>query len=252
MSQLEADYPDVTFIYMTGHLDGSGEAGNLHQRNNQIRRHVISHDGVLFDFADIESFDPEGSYFLNRGADDGCYYEEGNWAVEWCTANPGACASCDCAHSHCLNCQRKGKAFWWMMAKLAGWGTTSTTTTIADPNDYDGDGVLNTVDNCLSTANPGQEDTYPPNGNSCGDACECEGNFDIDDNVDGSDASAFKRSFGRNSGNRECTNEDTCNGDFLCDGDVDGSDVSKFKSDFGRNVGNKLCPPCHTEPWCIY
>ena len=27
MNQLESDYPDVKFVYMTGHLDGSGDAG---------------------------------------------------------------------------------------------------------------------------------------------------------------------------------------------------------------------------------
>ncbi|KAF5430030.1 hypothetical protein C5S36_14050 [Candidatus Methanophagaceae archaeon] len=42
MSGLEVDYPYVTFIYMTGHLAGSGEAGNLNQRNNQIRAHCIT------------------------------------------------------------------------------------------------------------------------------------------------------------------------------------------------------------------
>jgi len=148
-------------------------------------------------------------------------------------------------------------------------------------NDIDGDGICGDIDNCPSTPNgpslgtciignigltctshddcgevgycsKNQEDSYPPLGNNCGDACECEGNFDIDDNVDGSDASGFKHSFGRNSGNRACTNGDPCKGDFLCDGDVDGTDASKFKSDFGRNVGNKPCPPCHTVPWCQY
>jgi hypothetical protein len=37
MAQLETDYPGVTFVYMTGHSDGSGEGGNLHARNQQIR-----------------------------------------------------------------------------------------------------------------------------------------------------------------------------------------------------------------------
>jgi hypothetical protein len=127
MSGLEADYPDVTFVYMTGHLAGTGEEGNLHQRNNQIRDHCIANDAVLFDFADIESYDPNGSYFLDLNADDGCNYSGGNWADEWCATHPGdaLCASCSCAHSRPLNCNLKARAFWWMMARLAGWdGTT--------------------------------------------------------------------------------------------------------------------------------
>ena len=39
MQGLESDYPKVRFIYMTGHLDGSGSAGNLHVRNEQIRNY---------------------------------------------------------------------------------------------------------------------------------------------------------------------------------------------------------------------
>jgi hypothetical protein len=141
MGGLEADYPDVTFIYMTGHLTGTGEAGNLNQRNNQIRAHCIANNSVLFDFADIESYDPDGNYFLDKGATGSCSYNGGNWANEWCAANPGSdlCEYCDCAHSEPLNCNLKGRAFWWMMARLAGWngeqeclGTCCTDTSCTD------------------------------------------------------------------------------------------------------------------------
>ncbi len=126
MNGLEEEFPYITFIYMTGHLDGSGEDGNVNVRNNQIREFCKENNKILFDFADIESYDPDGNYFLDRGADDGCNYDDGNWAVEWCEAHPGECDDCSCAHSHCLNCQQKGRAFWWMMARLAGWeGITS-------------------------------------------------------------------------------------------------------------------------------
>src|SRR5512138_1151921 len=37
MDGLEREYPGVTFVYMTGHLDGTGLAGNLNVRNEQIR-----------------------------------------------------------------------------------------------------------------------------------------------------------------------------------------------------------------------
>jgi uncharacterized repeat protein (TIGR01451 family) len=126
MNGLEQDYPDVTFVYMTGHLDGSGVEGNLNQRNEQIRRYVRNNNKVLFDFADIESYDPDGDEFLSRYADDGCNYSCGgscNWANQWCGAHGSdpLCDSCDCAHSEPLNCNLKARAFWWMLARIAGW-----------------------------------------------------------------------------------------------------------------------------------
>lgn len=130
MSGLERDYPDVTFVYMTGHLDGTGVSGNLNLRNNQIREFTIQNNKVLFDFADIESYAPDSASFLSLAADDGCYYDsdgdgsrESNWADEWCAVNAGdpLCTACSCAHSRALNCNLKARAFWWMMARIAGW-----------------------------------------------------------------------------------------------------------------------------------
>ena len=128
MDALEKEFPDVTFIYMTGHLDGTGINGNLHRNNEQIRRYCRNHNKVLFDFADIESYDPDGNYYLDRYADDGCFYDsngdqeqDSNWADAWCQAHPGKCSDTSCAHSRPLNCDMKGQAVWWMLARLAGW-----------------------------------------------------------------------------------------------------------------------------------
>ena len=110
MDQLEVDYPDVRFVYMTGHLDGTGPSGNLYARNNQIRDYCEANGKVLFDFADIESYDPAGTWYPDET--DLC-----NWCYAWCdTADCPWCSGC--AHSHCFNCYRKGKAFWWMLGAM--------------------------------------------------------------------------------------------------------------------------------------
>ncbi len=131
MSGLEKEFPKVTFIYMTGHLDGSGANGNLNRRNSQIREFCRKNGKVLFDFADIESFDPDGkTNYMELGATDSCDYKENggrkNWADEWLARNlnHGIALPHSAAHSRPLNGALKGRAFWWMMARLAGWDGT--------------------------------------------------------------------------------------------------------------------------------
>ena len=115
MNDLESEYPGVVFLYMTGHLDGGGTGGTLYTMNNLIRAYCVANDKILFDFADIESWDPDGIYYPDESDD--C-----DWCSDWCAVN--TCPTCgSCAHSHCFNCYQKGKAFWWMMARVSGWET---------------------------------------------------------------------------------------------------------------------------------
>jgi hypothetical protein len=123
MNQLEIDYPDVRFVYMTGHLDGSGAPAlrdgtnpNLRMANQIVRDYALNNNKILFDFEDIESWDPDGNYYVDDR--DICY-----WCTDWCEAH--TCEVCGCAHSQCFNCYNKAKAFWWMLARMAGWDGTS-------------------------------------------------------------------------------------------------------------------------------
>jgi len=58
----------------------------------------------------------------------------------------------------------------------------------------------------------------------------CNGNFDLDTDVDGSDLATFAADFGRTN----CDVGPVCEGDFDGDDDVDGSDLALFAASFGR------------------
>jgi hypothetical protein len=119
-------------------------------------------------------------------------------------------------------------------------------------DDSDSDGVFDNEDNCINTPNPGQEDTFPPQGNGIGDACDCEADFTCNGNVDAADVGAFLADFGRSTFFNPCINAAPCNGDFDCNGSVDALDVSKFLEDFGRSLFNNPCPACVAGDWCVY
>jgi len=164
-------------------------------------------------------------------------------------------------------------------------GNRELTRTELYVSDYDLDGIISEQDNCPTTPNGpergtctsgtsltigrpctndtdcgiegfcsmDQEDTYPPAGDGVGDACFlCESDFDVDGDVDGSDASFFKEDYGRSIFSQPCTNANPCTGDFDCDQDVDGSDASLFKEDFGRSPYQNPCPSFSAGEWCDY
>ncbi|MBN1599798.1 MAG: hypothetical protein JW894_16000 [Bacteroidales bacterium] len=142
----------VTFIFMTAHTWPWGEKGKwVYEANRKIRKHCEYNDRWLYDFYDIECYNPDGNYF-GDGSNNGEYtgknrlrwdssYDKGdtrgNWGIEWMKKNPDSeltllagdniCVSC--AHSEGegkddnsrLQCVLKGNAAWWLWARLAGW-----------------------------------------------------------------------------------------------------------------------------------
>ncbi len=126
MNELEQVYPNVKFVYMTGHTEISADLVTK-ASNNQIRAYCKANKKILYDFADIESYNPDGTYF--EFVDDDCDYfnsdmqHQGNWAVEWQESHTEGVDwyNCSAAHSQPLNGNRKAYAAWWLWCSLAGW-----------------------------------------------------------------------------------------------------------------------------------
>lgn len=142
MSDLEEDFPEITFVYMTGHLDGTGLTGNLHLRNEQIRNYCRTNKKFLFDFEDIESYDPDGVYYGDKKPNDGCNYDfdndgttestgdpstptggDKNWAIDWQNSHTVNTHwyNTPVQHSQPLNGNLKAYAAWNLWARIAGW-----------------------------------------------------------------------------------------------------------------------------------
>ncbi|MDL1983637.1 MAG: right-handed parallel beta-helix repeat-containing protein [Deltaproteobacteria bacterium] len=87
--------------------------------------------------------------------------------------------------------------------------------------DDDGDGIGDTPYELAGGI--GAKDFFPLIG-----PLSCEGDFDGDQDMDGSDLAIFAADFGRT----DCSGD--CEGDFDEDGNVDKSDLAVFAADFGR------------------
>ena len=162
MEDLIADYPAVQFVFMTGHLDGSGANGLLNLANQHIRNHCLAHDRILFDFADIESYDPDHLvHYMPLLCNDNCDYDsdgngsrDRNWALSWQATHVEGVDwwPSGAAHSQHLNGNLKGYAAWWLWATLAGWSPCCNAPSglTATPNPAAQQIVLQWVDNSSS------------------------------------------------------------------------------------------------------
>jgi len=109
ISELEKAYPYVTFVYMTGNAQAIDFAGhNRYLRNEQIRKYCKENNKILFDFADLDSWygDEQSTYSYND--------------IEIPKEHPHYDGD-ECMHTTYSSCENKGKALWWLLAKIAGW-----------------------------------------------------------------------------------------------------------------------------------
>lgn len=108
MDMLETKYPDKTYVWWTIPLTQPGQRCT-DTLNYLIRQYAVTNNKILFDIADIESYDTFGRHLVNSS---GWEMAFGYFCGE---APPGP--SC---HPNWTGSILIAKAFWWMMASIAG------------------------------------------------------------------------------------------------------------------------------------
>jgi len=116
---LEAEYPGVTFVYMTGNAQATGSTGyNRYLRNEQIRQFCRDNGRILYDFADLDSwwFDAAGQQW-----EQSTYQYNGTQVP---VEHPEL-AGVEAWHTSFESCFQKGKAVWSMVAMMSGWADST-------------------------------------------------------------------------------------------------------------------------------
>ncbi|MGY5863707.1 MAG: hypothetical protein RTV41_03835 [Candidatus Thorarchaeota archaeon] len=122
MTMLETANPGITFIYMTSNAQASGSTGyNRWVNNEMVRQYCSDNDKILFDFADLDCWSG-GIYSTYQ-------YDDGDTIHTVPVEHPDFVGD-EAGHTTYTSCEQKGRAFWWMMAMLAGWNAPDPTQTI--------------------------------------------------------------------------------------------------------------------------
>jgi hypothetical protein len=114
MLQLEANYPSKTFIWWTipVMVENSWDYQNnqceiIQNFNTNIRAFASQNNKILMDVADIESHDANGNL---------CYSSCESMCPDYAFDGAGG-------HPNPTGSLRIGKAIWWLMARIGGWGS---------------------------------------------------------------------------------------------------------------------------------
>jgi hypothetical protein len=127
-------YPTKVF-FTTGPVDEySGESGyQRHLKQQHIRNYVNSHEGILFDYADILQWGDDGTQETEAWTD---YSNTLRTFPKMHSNNmldSGGGYTEDGDHIGERGALRLGKAMWWMLARIAGWDGVSADPPPTDP-----------------------------------------------------------------------------------------------------------------------
>jgi len=125
MEKLEADYPCKTFVWWTIPLTRDGQPGT-DLFNAQIRSYCAAQGKTLFDIADIECHEADGTKLLNASGNE---VISANYTKE-----------IHAGHLNPTGRVRVASAFWHLMARIAGWNPCPCIDNDSGPTDLDPNG----------------------------------------------------------------------------------------------------------------
>ncbi|RLC64929.1 MAG: hypothetical protein DRI80_00120 [Chloroflexota bacterium] len=143
----QAEHPNTVLAWWTWPIIASNNSRaycneELAEFNDAVRAYVDANGGVLFDIADIESHDPDGNPVYYNG---------------WEAAYPDY--TTDGAHLSEMGRQRVASAMWWLLARVAGWGSAEAWISLTAVTDAASVHLAETaVYNLLLTASAGFTD----------------------------------------------------------------------------------------------
>lgn len=106
LEALEVEHPDKIFVWWTMSLSRVGSENGT-QFNQMLREYAAAHNKILFDLADIEAHNPDGVKVES---------ENGYEVISPLYTNEEMSG-----HLNLTGRDRVSRAFWYLMARLAGW-----------------------------------------------------------------------------------------------------------------------------------
>ncbi|MFW6276011.1 MAG: hypothetical protein ACOC2M_05210, partial [bacterium] len=129
----------VHFIFMTGHANGNNNTGEGRPKNQAelINSFCMDNKQYCLDYYSIDTHDMEDRYWEDSNDDGYSDSYGGNFYVDWQKnkspgrhywhnrLSPGGKEAYGAHNTQHITANRKAIAFWWILARMAGWDGTS-------------------------------------------------------------------------------------------------------------------------------